>query len=555
MLKVIIADDEPKVNLLLQKIVDWEKLGYQIAGTANDGERALQLIEEEKPDVMMTDIRMPGVDGMELIRRAKELRPDLVFIVVSGYRQFEYAQTALKYGVTDYLLKPVNAEELTQLLIRIREEEEKKRRLDNWTASVDRQLRENEWKKREQLVDNLREYAQENRELNGYESLNQEYGCDFHEGTYQVIIIKPDIPSAEEHGDAYRIMMKRSLSVVQKALEQFADESAAAVHAEGIMVVIYKEKYDPVQLRQFLTRVRREIENQRDLFWGIIVTMAMGGEKHRIQELPQSMKEAVQLCKNRIDQHAAHEKVLYEKTMRTLKTREFTSQMLNPPIILTIGSTEEVLLKKYMKYFQEIGEYLDSKKISMEVARTEGIMTARRASGSQIYDCYMEISDAVLTGIRQNEKLDIDKIRKDLIYGFYRCTTTSEAFGFLREYISDLIENFEKKKETKEQKPITEARKYIQEHYLEPLKLEDVSKHIGFNATYFSSVFKKETGKNFLDYVTELRMNKAKQLLCSGEMSVNDVAEAVGYQDLKYFSRLFKKNAGISPSDYKKMYQ
>ena len=105
----------------------------------------------------MTDIRMPGVDGMELIRRAKELRPDLVFIVVSGYRQFEYAQ--------------------------------------------------------------------ENRELNGYESLNQEYGCDFHEGTYQVIIIKPDIPSAEEHGDAYRIMMKRSLSVVQKALEQFADES------------------------------------------------------------------------------------------------------------------------------------------------------------------------------------------------------------------------------------------------------------------------------------------------------------------------------------------
>lgn len=219
MLKVIIADDEPKVNLLLQKIVDWEKLGYQIAGTANDGERALQLIEEEKPDVLMTDIRMPGVDGMELIRRAKELRPDLVFIVVSGYRQFEYAQTALKYGVTDYLLKPVNAEELTQLLIRIREEEEKKRRLDNWTASVDRQLRENEWKKREQLVDNLREYAQENRELNGYESLNQEYGCDFHEGTYQVIIIKPDIPSAEEHGDAYRIMMKRSLSVVQKALE------------------------------------------------------------------------------------------------------------------------------------------------------------------------------------------------------------------------------------------------------------------------------------------------------------------------------------------------
>lgn len=265
MLKVIIADDEPKVNLLLQKIVDWEKLGYQIAGTANDGERALQLIEEEKPDVLMTDIRMPGVDGMELIRRAKELRPDLVFIVVSGYRQFEYAQTALKYGVTDYLLKPVNAEELTQLLIRIREEEEKKRRLDNWTASVDRQLRENEWKKREQLVDNLREYAQENRELN-----------------------------------------------------------------------------DPVQLRQFLTRVRREIENQRDLFWGIIVTMAMGGEKHRMQELPQSMKEAVQLCKNRITGGKGGWLSWDDGDNETREDYE--------------------MLPEERKYFQEIGEYLDSKK-------------------------------------------------------------------------------------------------------------------------------------------------------------------------------------------------
>lgn len=342
MLKVIIADDEQKVNLLLQKIVDWEKLGYQIAGTANDGERALQLIEEEKPDVLMTDIRMPGVDGMELIRRAKEIRPDLVFIVVSGYRQFEYAQTALKYGVTDYLLKPVNAEELTQLLIRIREEEEKKRRLDNWTASVDRQLRENEWKKREQLVDNLKEYAQENRELNDPERLNQEYGCDFHEGTYQVIVIKPDIPSAQEHADAYRIMMKRSLSMVQKALEQFADESAAAVHAEGIMVVIYKKEYDPVQLRQFLTRVRREIENQRDLFWGIIVTMAMGGEKHRMQELPQSMKEAVQLCKNRITGGKGGWLSWDDGDNETREDYE--------------------MLPEERKYFQEIGEYLDSKK-------------------------------------------------------------------------------------------------------------------------------------------------------------------------------------------------
>lgn len=136
--------------------------------------------------------------------------------------------------------------------------------------------------------------------------------------------------------------MKRSLSMVQKALEQFADESAAAVHAEGIMVVIYKKEYDPVQLRQFLTRVRREIENQRDLFWGIIVTMAMGGEKHRMQELPQSMKEAVQLCKNRITGGKGGWLSWDDGDNETREDYE--------------------MLPEERKYFQEIGEYLDSKK-------------------------------------------------------------------------------------------------------------------------------------------------------------------------------------------------
>ena len=124
MWKVIIVDDEPKVNLLLQKIVDWEELGFQIAGTAQDGICALELIRDELPDLVVTDIRMPGCDGMELIRQAKEMKEDITFIVVSGYKQFEYAHTALKYGVEDYLLKPVKADELTSLLKQIREKKE-----------------------------------------------------------------------------------------------------------------------------------------------------------------------------------------------------------------------------------------------------------------------------------------------------------------------------------------------------------------------------------------------------------------------------------------------
>lgn len=100
-----------------------------------------------------------------------------------------------------------------------------------------------------------------------------------------------------------------------------------------------------------------------------------------------------------------------------------------------------------------------------------------------------------------------------------------------------------------------EAKRYMQQHYQEALRLEDVSSAVGFNATYFSALFKKETGQNFMDYLTELRINKSKELLCCDALSVQDVAEQVGYRDLKYFSRLFKKTTGVSPSDYKKLYR
>ena len=121
MLKVVLADDENKILLLLQKLIDWERLGYQIVGTANDGLRALELVREKRPHLLITDVRMPGCSGIELIQRAKELQSDLHFIIISGYRKFEYAQNALKYGVEDYLLKPLKQEDLTGILLRLRD--------------------------------------------------------------------------------------------------------------------------------------------------------------------------------------------------------------------------------------------------------------------------------------------------------------------------------------------------------------------------------------------------------------------------------------------------
>ena len=157
-------------------------------------------------------------------------------------------------------------------------------------------------------------------------------------------------------------------------------------------------------------------------------------------------------------------------------------------------------------------------------------------------------------GIQQSGE-SYDGFYQRILYGLWQATNAQELFRLLHDGILRELDRLRSERSQREARPITDAKRFIQQHYQEALRLEDVSSAIGFNATYFSAMFKKETGQNFMDYLTELRMNKAKELLCSDENAVQDVAEQVGYRDLKYFSRLFKKTTGISPSDYKKLYR
>ena len=170
-----------------------------------------------------------------------------------------------------------------------------------------------------------------------------------------------------------------------------------------------------------------------------------------------------------------------------------------------------------------------------------------------VEDWFHEVVSVCVFGMEDSRK-DAERTAQELEEDYWFCTNVQEVYTLLLR-IRQKIEQVNREKASQEARPITQAKRYIQEHFQEPLRLEDVSSSVGFNATYFSTLFKKETGQNFVDYLTELRINKAKELLCEADVSVSDAAELVGYRDLKYFSRLFKKTTGISPSDYKKLYR
>ena len=209
MLRVVLADDENKVILLMQKLIDWEALGYEIAGTANDGLRALELVREKQPHLLITDVRMPGCDGIELIQRAKALQPKLHFIVISGYRKFEYAQNALKYGVEDYLLKPLKQEELTGILLRLKEKMGQE-------AALEFQLKRSGEHQQELLLDALLGTAERGTSFLSAGQANGEYGFHFGSGTYAAAVIRVDVPDAESYQDGYRILLRHALEIVRR---------------------------------------------------------------------------------------------------------------------------------------------------------------------------------------------------------------------------------------------------------------------------------------------------------------------------------------------------
>lgn len=283
MLRVVLADDENKVILLMQKLIDWEALGYEIAGTANDGLRALELVREKQPHLLITDVRMPGCDGIELIQRAKALQPKLHFIVISGYRKFEYAQNALKYGVEDYLLKPLKQEELTGILLRLKEKMGQE-------AALEFQLKRSGEHQQELLLDALLGTAERGTSFLSAGQANGEYGFHFGSGTYAAAVIRVDVPDAESYQDGYRILLRHALEIVRRESGLLTEEFAASLGHAGIAVLLYLRAYHAVEVTQCFTKIRKEIENQRDLFWNVQATVCLGSRRDSLEQVGESMR-------------------------------------------------------------------------------------------------------------------------------------------------------------------------------------------------------------------------------------------------------------------------
>ena len=299
-------------------------------------------------------------------------------------------------------------------------------------------------------------------------------------------------------------------------------------------MLLYLRAYHAVEVTQCFTKIRKEIENQRDLFWNVQATVCLGSRRDSLEQAGESMREALWLCRDRL--------------CRPQSWRDAALEMPDLARRYQMDASRK-------KSFQVAAECLDEVRFVQELEEScRTVEALPDLNGQMVEDWFRQVLEACLYGMRQSGETEAP-LEEEMDKRFWHCTDMAAVYRLLRQGIQAEIQRLKEAKALREMRPITEAKHYIQQHYQEALRLEDVSTAVGFNATYFSTLFKKETGQNFMDYLTELRISKAKELLCGEELSVQDVAEQVGYRDLKYFSRLFKKLTGVSPSDYKKLYK
>lgn len=535
-MKVVIADDEIRICKLIEKLIDWDGLGIKIIGQVSNGIDAFNIIISEKPDIVITDIRMPGLDGLELIKKVREADIKTSFIIISGYKQFEYAQNAVRYGVEDYLLKPINRDELYNIIVKLRnryientekvEDEEKlKIRLANSIEKLRKQFLAT-------LLNNYDKFSSMS-----LDQINKEYQFEFAEGCFQIIAFKLDKKNLGNIHDNYEeLILDKLSSMVKNGLNDSCKEiELIKWNSRVVCLLNYTHEVASIMINYY-KRVFEKLQNYLEISEYFHVTMGIGSVENNFNNIGQSINTALNCIKCRV--------VLGMDRIIDLSKYSFTS--INIQDVITSEKEKEFM--HFIEGFDKDGlkEWIYDvfNKITIKLQKDPLLLFKACSRIVNIFFATMKMLNI------ESEEFTSDKILKKID----ECRNPKEIQQYIFEFINEYVDVFIWSKKMQENKPIRLAKQYVMENYMNSISLEDVADIVHLNPIYFSVMFKKEVGINFVDFLINYRLEIAKKLLKEDKYNISQVAYMVGYKDAKYFSKLFAKVVGIKPSEYKKLY-
>ena len=534
MIRVVVTDDEAKVCQLICGLVDWPALDMEVVGVAHNGLEALEMVRTLRPDLMITDIRMPGCDGLELIGQAKRLCENLEFIIISGYRHFEYAQSAIKYGVCDYLLKPIKKAELESTLRKMGDRYRRRTEQLTQEERLKLRLQSDRDKLRAGLFSALLAGRAAWSEMTA-ERANQDYHFRFGPGVYQVFIVKMDCPYELLYQESFKILSERIGRALRGALtEECHDMELCFERSRAYGVLNYEG--DGKQVRRQLRAGLDELLTQTGVFESVRLTIGLGAPVVSLPELERSLASAERAVSQRLLEGSGAVISVYPEPEENAVIDRLLSEFRR-----SMDTALEVLNRETAAVaLQRLG-----------MGALEGLLVGHDLLllAQNAYRLYLTaLIGRGLSAENPDEAHQVFAAQADL------CGSGQELFALLADTVLHSVDAIMNDRRQAEKKPIRAAKQYIQENYMRPLTLEEVADQVGFNASYFSTLFKKESGQNFQEYLSEVRMNRAKELLKETNRNVAAICSDVGYSDLKHFTQSFKKFTGLKPNEFRKLY-
>ena len=513
MYRVLIVDDEQNIRDGLSKVINWEAHGFAVCGEASDGEEGLAEIEKHSPDLAVVDIKMPGMNGIEMIRELKRRQSACRAIILSGYSDFAFAQQALEYGAAYYLLKPIDRNDLSDKINAIREE-------------LDRDREEREFLNKSLKLSRdgiLESLISGDGDMELLSAANGRFGFDFPWSSYQIVLIT--VEGREDGNEARQ-------PPVREALEGYVSANGLGLVFEaGAGFALLVRDRRTAALPQYAADLKKAIRDACGLEAGI----AEGSVVMDFFDIYSSYLQAHKLIRKRF--FIGADTVLSEGKARALPAGKCRSDagFDSEKMILRLHSAVDV------NETAGIGKALDD---------VRAAMTEKEYPPITVKTIYAYLYVGVVNKfLIQNETLRglVDLNDRDL-QSILACEDIWQLQETMKKLLSALTFALDR---VRPANAIERILDYIARNFSEDLKLEALAQTFHYNSVYLGKLFKKHTGQHFNAYLDMVRMEEAKKLLEEGCL-VYQAAEKIGFDNIRYFHTKFKKYTGVSPSEFKK---
>lgn len=526
MYRILVADDEPRQLKAFTNIIKSLRPNYEIT-MAGDGLEAYNELQKMDFDILLTDIKMPNMDGLELISKIENKRSKMKIVIISGFAEFEYAQKAISFGVNDYLVKPITKDSLEKMLNTIESE-----------ISVERIKRENEVSLKEKLKNSLPVYLEH--QLNHWMRGNiDEKGIDEiasifpFKGSGSILMTglkglnqdREDFNTSNLRQDV-KFKMKETLDAVGHSISFFLEDN------NSIMVTILNTK-------QQFNLLSHENERQLIIFTDMLKDQYDINGTMGISEKTDDIFQNISLCFRQAQ--TALDSRFYQNTKKIIYFQALENQE-----ITKTWNTEE-----FEKELSEAIDHLDNNlciQLTSKALKSQCPGINEESLKEIMIHMMLNLSKALRNVMTDDDyRLFKDRIRKQI----NQCNDVVELWHRIKGIIQDIIEILGLQRRDINAVIIQKCKKFIDEKYGEDLTLESLALKYHFNNAYFSNLFKEYVGISFTKYLTKVRVEKAQKLLVTTHYPMSDIAKLIGISDPAYFNRIFKKEVGISPNKYR----